>query len=114
MMTIASLPLPRRYLIGFDPRDLPHHFTDVLVIGGGLAGLRAALGFDEPTRVLVVTKDEVRESNSSYAQGGIAAVLDPTTSSTTTSPTPWPPARGSATRRSSRWSSARPPGGSTS
>ena len=68
---------PRRYLIGFDPRDLPHHFTDVLVIGGGIAGLRAALGIPEPYRVLVVTKDEVRESNSQYAQGGIAGVLDP-------------------------------------
>lgn len=70
-------PLPRRYLIPFDPRELPHHFTDVLVIGGGLAGLRAALGIPEPYRVLVVTKQEVRESNSSYAQGGIAGVMDP-------------------------------------
>lgn len=69
--------LPRRYLVPFDPRDLPHHFADVLVIGGGLAGLRAALGVPEPLRALVVTKDEVRESNSSYAQGGIAGVLDP-------------------------------------
>ena len=67
----------RRYLIGFDPRELPHHFTDVLIIGGGIAGLRAALGVPERHRVLVVTKDEVRESNSAYAQGGIAGVLDP-------------------------------------
>src|SRR4029077_17750063 len=73
----APLALPRRYLVGFDPRDLPHHFTDVLVIGGGIAGLRAALGIPQPLRVLVVTKDEVRESNSAYAQGGIAGVLDP-------------------------------------
>src|ERR1700757_1473135 len=70
-------PVPRRYLIGFDPRDLPHHFTDVLVVGGGIAGLRAALGIPDRYRVLVVTKDEVRESNSHYAQGGIAGVLDP-------------------------------------
>jgi L-aspartate oxidase len=74
---LAPLVLPRRYLVGFNPLDMPHHFTDVLVIGGGLAGLRAALGFDESYRVLVVTKDEVRESNSAYAQGGIAGVLDP-------------------------------------
>src|SRR5262245_47558567 len=33
-MDIAS-PLPRRYLVGFDPKELPHHFTDVLIIGGG-------------------------------------------------------------------------------
>ena len=75
-MLIPLVP-PRRYLLGFDPQDLPHHFTDVLVIGGGLAGLRVALGVAEPNRVLVVTKDEVRESNSAYAQGGIAGVLDP-------------------------------------
>jgi L-aspartate oxidase len=73
----TALSLPRRYLVGFDPQDLPHHFTDVLVIGGGLAGLRTALGVPAPLRVLVVTKDEVRESNSAYAQGGIAGVLDP-------------------------------------
>jgi L-aspartate oxidase len=73
----APLTLPHRHLVAFDPRDLPHYFTDVLMIGGGLAGLRAALGIDEPYRVLVVTKDEVRESNSAYAQGGIAGVLDP-------------------------------------
>jgi L-aspartate oxidase len=74
---LQPLSLPRRYLTSFDPQDLPHHFTDVLVIGGGVAGLRAALGVNDPLRVLVVTKDEVRESNSSYAQGGIAGVLDP-------------------------------------
>jgi L-aspartate oxidase len=73
----SPLDLPRRYLVAFDPRDLPHHFADVLIVGGGLAGLRAALGVPEPYRVLVVTKDEVRESNSAYAQGGIAGVLDP-------------------------------------
>lgn len=76
-VALAPLPLPRRPLIAFDPSELPHHFTDVLVIGGGLAGFRAALGLPAPLRVLVVTKDEVRESNSHYAQGGIAGVLDP-------------------------------------
>jgi L-aspartate oxidase len=73
----APLDLPRRYLIGFDPRELAHHFTDVLVIGGGVAGLRAALGIPAHLRTLVVTKDEIRESNSQYAQGGIAGVLAP-------------------------------------
>ena len=73
----APLTLPRRYLVEFDPRELPHHFTDVLVIGGGIAGLRTALGVPDRYRVLVVTKDEVRESNSHYAQGGIAGVFDP-------------------------------------
>ncbi len=72
-----ALPLPRRYLVGFDLKELPHHFADVLIIGGGIAGFRCALGIPEHFRVLVVTKDEVRESNSHYAQGGIASVLDP-------------------------------------
>ena len=31
-----------RYLTPFHPKHLPHYFTDVLIIGGGLAGLRAA------------------------------------------------------------------------
>lgn len=74
---LKPLKLPRRYLVGFDPKELPHHFTDVLIIGGGVAGFRAALGIPEPHRVLVITKDAVRESNSQYAQGGIAGVLDP-------------------------------------
>jgi L-aspartate oxidase len=74
---LSPLALPRRYLVGIDPRELPHHFTDVLIIGGGIAGLRAALGIPDCFRTVVVTKDEVRESNSHYAQGGIASVLDP-------------------------------------
>jgi L-aspartate oxidase len=77
MSKVHPTSAARRYLIGFDPRDLPHHFADVLIIGGGIAGLRAALGIPERYRVLVVTKDEVKESNSHYAQGGIAGVLDP-------------------------------------
>jgi L-aspartate oxidase len=71
------LSTPRRYLVGFDPKEMPHHFTDVLIIGGGVAGFRAALGVPGDFRVLVVTKDKVRESNSHYAQGGIASVMDP-------------------------------------
>jgi L-aspartate oxidase len=72
-----ALSVPRRYLVGFDPRELPHHFTDVLIIGGGIAGFRTALGIPDPFRVLIVTKDQLRESNSQYAQGGIAGVFDP-------------------------------------
>ncbi|NND99396.1 MAG: L-aspartate oxidase [Pirellulaceae bacterium] len=66
-----------RYLVPFDSRRALHRFTDVLVIGGGVAGLRAAISVDSHQSVLVVTKDELRESNSMYAQGGIAGVLDP-------------------------------------
>ncbi len=66
-----------RYLVPFDPKCIPHYFVDVLIIGGGLAGLRAALEVDPGLSVLVVTKDEWRESNSQYAQGGIAGVIGP-------------------------------------
>jgi L-aspartate oxidase len=69
--------LTPRYLVPFHPRDLPHFFTDVLVIGGGLAGLRAANAVDQGLSVLVVTKDAIQQSNSTYAQGGIAGVMDP-------------------------------------
>jgi L-aspartate oxidase len=66
-----------RYLVPFHPKRVPHHFTDVLIIGGGLAGLRAANAIDAKLSVLVVTKESIRQSNSAYAQGGIASVLDP-------------------------------------
>lgn len=66
-----------RYLVPFHPKQIPHLFTDVLVIGGGLAGLRAAIEVDPQLSVLVVTKDALRQSNSNYAQGGIAGVLTP-------------------------------------
>lgn len=66
-----------RYLVPFDARDTFHRFTDILVIGAGIAGLRAALEVPPDLGVLVVTKDRVTESNSSYAQGGIAGVLSP-------------------------------------
>lgn len=49
---------------------------DVVIIGSGVAGLYAALQFDEDVDVLVVSKRELPLSNSSLAQGGVAAVLD--------------------------------------
>ena len=68
----------RRYLIPFKAARLPQQFTDVLVIGGGVAGLRAAIAAAaESADVLVLTKDTIDQSNTWYAQGGIAAVLQP-------------------------------------
>src|SRR5438445_9376981 len=68
---------PHRYLVPFGPKQTPHFFTDILVIGAGIAGLRAALEVPPELGVLVVTKDSIDQSNSSYAQGGIAGVLSP-------------------------------------
>lgn len=48
--------------------------TDFLIIGSGIAGLRAAIELGRYGRVLIVTKDRPVESSSSYAQGGIAVV----------------------------------------
>src|SRR6476469_8547841 len=68
----------RRYLIPFRATRLPQQITDVLVIGGGVAGLRAAIAAAESgAEVLLLTKDTVEQSNTWYAQGGIAAVLQP-------------------------------------
>jgi len=66
-----------RYLVAFGPQRVPHCFTDVLILGGGLAGLRAALAVDPRLAVTVVTKDDLQASSSQWAQGGIASVVDP-------------------------------------
>ncbi|MBE7543712.1 MAG: L-aspartate oxidase [Bryobacteraceae bacterium] len=56
--------------------DRPEHLeTDFLVIGAGVAGMRAAIDLAPFGRVLVVAKDTLEESSSTYAQGGIAVAL---------------------------------------
>ena len=68
----------RRYLVPFKAARLPQQITDVLVIGGGVAGLRAAIAAAENgAETLILTKDTIDQSNTWYAQGGIAAVLQP-------------------------------------
>lgn len=49
---------------------------DVLIIGSGAAGLNLALELSSSARVGLITKGDLKESNTFYAQGGIAAVLD--------------------------------------
>ncbi|CAM6101700.1 unnamed protein product [Calypogeia fissa] len=52
-------------------------YSDFVVVGSGIAGLRYALAVAEHGTVNVVTKSEPHESNTQYAQGGVSAVLDP-------------------------------------
>jgi len=66
----------RRYLIPFRAVLLPQIFTDVLVVGAGVAGLRAALAASRHSDVIVLAKGKLNQSSTAWAQGGIAAVLD--------------------------------------
>ena len=67
----------RRYLTPFNSRALPHLFTDVLVIGGGVGGLRAAIAAAEFGSVAVIAKKGMSDSNTAEAQGGIAVAMSP-------------------------------------
>ncbi|MBN1441428.1 MAG: L-aspartate oxidase [Planctomycetes bacterium] len=71
--------LKRRYLATFRFSRIPHRFSDVLILGGGVAGLSAALAAaaSGATEVLLVSKDAPDESATRWAQGGVAAVLSP-------------------------------------
>ena len=65
----------RRYLTNFQSHRVPHLFTDVLIIGSGVAGLRAALAAAQHCDVLLVTKAAVDDSCTNWAQGGVAVAL---------------------------------------
>ena len=67
--------MSRRYLIHFDSAKLPRIDTDILVVGSGTAGLRAAIEANRHGDVVLITKGALQESSSRYAQGGIAVVM---------------------------------------
>src|ERR1700744_1325115 len=53
------------------------HSSDILIIGSGAAGLTAALNLADRFKVTVLAKGALNEGSTAWAQGGIAAVLEP-------------------------------------
>ncbi len=70
----------RRYLYGDNLAELDRKDFDVIIVGSGIAGLYSALNIDPSMKVAIVTKVDLKTSNSYYAQGGIASVISPTDS----------------------------------
>ncbi len=65
----------RRYLTDFDSRRTGNILADILVVGGGVAGARAAIEAAKYSNdVLLICKQALNESATRYAQGGIATV----------------------------------------
>ena len=56
------------------------HYYDFLVVGSGIAGLSFALKVADKGKVAIITKETIEESNTKYAQGGIATVISATDS----------------------------------
>lgn len=63
-----------RYTIDFDIQAMEHKKTDVVVIGAGIAGLYTALQISYAAKVVLISKKGLDDSNTRWAQGGIAAV----------------------------------------
>jgi len=69
---------PRRYLVKIDSVSTNQLFTDCVVVGAGIAGLRAAIEAAQHVKVIVLCKGKLQDSNTWKAQGGIASVLNGT------------------------------------
>ena len=54
--------------------------TDVLIVGSGIAGLSTALQLPNSHKILLITKGQINECSTSWAQGGIASVTSKTDS----------------------------------
>lgn len=62
-----------RYLVNFDFREIKKSFSEVVVVGSGIAGLTAALEASKDFEVTLVTKRGLKETATWYAQGGVAS-----------------------------------------
>ena len=67
----------RQLLIPCRSNLLPQIFCDTVVVGSGVAGLRTAIGLGDRSDVILLAKEALDLSNTSWAQGGIAAALSP-------------------------------------
>ena len=65
----------KRYLVDIDTDQMEKEFYDVVIVGGGIAGLYAACLLDPSLKVCVLVKGSKEENNSYLAQGGIAAAI---------------------------------------
>src|SRR2546426_984537 len=64
-------------LLPFDPATLPTESFDFLILGSGVAGVSCAIELAPHGSVAVLTKEDISEGSTQWAQGGIAAVLSP-------------------------------------
>jgi L-aspartate oxidase len=67
--------IENRFLINFNIDNLEKERFDVIIIGGGISGFYTALQLPKELKVLVIAKENVENSNSALAQGGIAVSL---------------------------------------
>ncbi|MGH7151160.1 MAG: L-aspartate oxidase [Planctomycetota bacterium] len=75
-MSAPEICIPRS-LADVDLRRVPVLFSDVLVVGSGVAGISAAVEAAERGSVALVAKGDLARTNTEFAQGGVAAPLGP-------------------------------------
>lgn len=66
----------KRYIVDLNDRKPVFHDIDVAIIGSGLAGMYAAYHLSDKLSCALFTKEQIEDSSSSLAQGGIAAVTE--------------------------------------
>ena len=64
------------YLIPWDKNSIDVKYTEILILGSGIAGLFTAINLSEKYEVTILTKKNIMESNTEHAQGGIAVALN--------------------------------------
>ncbi len=67
----------KRTMFNGDIKKLPSHKTDVVIVGCGAAGLFSAINLKPEIYCILINKSGPELCNSMYAQGGIAAVIEP-------------------------------------